>query len=284
VTSKSIRDYALSVALIAHTDSGLDTEHLRRFINAYQKVSPLSIGRVVGSAISLRLALVENLRGWRRASFRRAPSAMKQTGWPTSCSRRRSVSPMSCCRCLLPAWQTQGARPCVRRATNAALARTGSGSDAGHGMVREKPVKKGQSIEKIVQEEHQRQAAAQVTVGNIITACVCSRPWMERFFETVSLIDPNGEGSRGVYSRMDFATRIATGHVVERISKGAKKASPRSLAPRCGCRRISRPAQTWPTRTLSLSDRRRPFPTGSGSCVSPRLGERARRVIERPRP
>src|SRR6187399_2825573 len=36
------RIYAFALALIAHTDSRLDTETLRRFITAYQKVSPLS--------------------------------------------------------------------------------------------------------------------------------------------------------------------------------------------------------------------------------------------------
>src|SRR6266550_5726375 len=56
------RIYAFAVALIAHTDSHLDTETLRRFINAYQKVSPLSIGELWAVPISLRLALVENLR------------------------------------------------------------------------------------------------------------------------------------------------------------------------------------------------------------------------------
>ena len=56
------RIYALSIALVAHTDSHLDTETLRGFINAYQKVSPLSIGELWAVPISLRLALVENLR------------------------------------------------------------------------------------------------------------------------------------------------------------------------------------------------------------------------------
>src|SRR6266487_4504226 len=56
------RIYALSIALIGHTDSHLDTETLRRFINAYQKVSPLSIGELWAVPITLRLALVENLR------------------------------------------------------------------------------------------------------------------------------------------------------------------------------------------------------------------------------
>src|SRR2546421_2702717 len=38
------RIYAVALALIAHTDSRLDLVTLRRFISAYQTVSPLSIG------------------------------------------------------------------------------------------------------------------------------------------------------------------------------------------------------------------------------------------------
>src|SRR5438552_2163477 len=56
------RIYAFSVELIAHTDSHIDTETLRRFIGAYQKIAPLSIGELWAVPISLRIALVENLR------------------------------------------------------------------------------------------------------------------------------------------------------------------------------------------------------------------------------
>ncbi|HEY0385633.1 MAG TPA: hypothetical protein VGC64_06455, partial [Pyrinomonadaceae bacterium] len=56
------RIYAIALTLIAHTDSRLDTETLRRFIRAYQQVTPLSIGELWAIAITLRLALVENLR------------------------------------------------------------------------------------------------------------------------------------------------------------------------------------------------------------------------------
>ena len=88
--------------------------------------------------------------------------------------------------------------------------------------------KKGLSIEKIVLEEHQRQAAAQVTVGNIITSMrlLSTLDWKD-FFETVSLIDPElAKDPAGAYSRMDFATRDRYRHVIERISKGTKKSEP----------------------------------------------------------
>ncbi|HYJ88842.1 MAG TPA: hypothetical protein VEW46_22450, partial [Pyrinomonadaceae bacterium] len=56
------RIYEVALALIAHTDCRLDTDTLRRFIAAYQTVSPLTIGELWAVAITLRLALVENLR------------------------------------------------------------------------------------------------------------------------------------------------------------------------------------------------------------------------------
>src|SRR6188474_2366126 len=56
------RIYAVAVTLIAHIDSRLDTNTLRRFIAAYQIKAPLSIGELWAVAITLRLALVENLR------------------------------------------------------------------------------------------------------------------------------------------------------------------------------------------------------------------------------
>src|SRR6185503_13513643 len=56
------RVYAIGLALIAHTDSRLDADTLTRFIRSYQRVTPLSIGELWAIAITLRVALVENLR------------------------------------------------------------------------------------------------------------------------------------------------------------------------------------------------------------------------------
>src|SRR6266581_3161356 len=85
--------------------------------------------------------------------------------------------------------------------------------------------RQGVTIEEVVHEEHRRQAAAQVTVGNIITSMrlLSTLDWKD-FFETVSLIDPElAKDPAGIYARMDFATRDRYRHAIERISKGAKK-------------------------------------------------------------
>src|SRR5438094_262960 len=56
------RVYGLAWAFVAHTDSRLDPDTLRRFVRAYQRVQPLTIGELWAVAITLRVVLVENLR------------------------------------------------------------------------------------------------------------------------------------------------------------------------------------------------------------------------------
>jgi len=49
-------------AFVAHTDSRFDPEVLRRFVTAYQRVQPLTLGELWAIAITLRVVMVENLR------------------------------------------------------------------------------------------------------------------------------------------------------------------------------------------------------------------------------
>src|SRR2546422_6930097 len=44
-------------AFVAHTDSRLDPESLRRFVHAYQRVQPLTMGELWAVAITLRVVL-----------------------------------------------------------------------------------------------------------------------------------------------------------------------------------------------------------------------------------
>ena len=56
------RVYGIAWAFVAHTDSRFDPDTLRRFVRAYQRVEPLTIGELWAVAITLRVVLVENLR------------------------------------------------------------------------------------------------------------------------------------------------------------------------------------------------------------------------------
>ena len=56
------RVLGLAWAFVAHTDSRFDAQLLSRFVAAYQRVQPLTIGELWAIAITLRIVLVENLR------------------------------------------------------------------------------------------------------------------------------------------------------------------------------------------------------------------------------
>ena len=75
-------------AFVAHTDSRFDPEVLRRFLAAYQKVQPLTIGELWAVAITMRVVLVENLRRLAEKIVRAARRAKKRTHWPIICLRR----------------------------------------------------------------------------------------------------------------------------------------------------------------------------------------------------
>src|SRR6185503_2334750 len=56
------RVFGLAWAYVAHTDSLFDPQTLGRFVRAYQRVQPLTIGELWAVTITLRILLVENLR------------------------------------------------------------------------------------------------------------------------------------------------------------------------------------------------------------------------------
>ncbi len=219
------RIYAVALTLITHTDSRLDTNTLRRFIAAYQTVAPLSIGELWAVAITLRLALVENLR---RLAITIARAR----------AEREEADKLADKLLELASLQPTAINTVVSE-------RLGKREEMAHTFVvqliqrlREQhpsvmPVMDwiekqlgglGTSVEQLIHNEHQRQAGAQVTVGNIITSMrlLSTLDWND-FFEKVSLIEPVlGKDPTGVYSRMEFASRDRYRHVIERISKGTR--------------------------------------------------------------
>src|SRR2546425_10417090 len=56
------RVFGIAWGYVAHTDSRFDPQTLCRFVRAYQRAQPLTIGELWAVAITLRLVLVENLR------------------------------------------------------------------------------------------------------------------------------------------------------------------------------------------------------------------------------
>ena len=80
------------------------------------------------------------------------------------------------------------------------------------------------SPEEMLRVEHQREAADQLAIGNIITSMrlLSSIDW-PLFFERVSLVEQIlREDPAGAYARMDFPTRDRYRHSVEELAKRAR--------------------------------------------------------------
>ena len=82
----------------------------------------------------------------------------------------------------------------------------------------------GTTSDEIVRVEHQRQAAMNVTVRNVIMSMglMSALDWTE-FFESVSLVDDVLQADVN-YAAMDFATRDSYRHAIEELARGSSRA------------------------------------------------------------
>jgi cyclic beta-1,2-glucan synthetase len=218
------RVYAISLAIIAHTDSRLDVQTLERFIRSYQRVTPLTTGELWAIAITLRVALVENLR---RLATRIVSARNERERADELADRLLEIAGRQS-EDLIPALESAIIKnKRLDRAFIVQLTQRLRDQDPevwpALDWLETRLAQEATTTEQIVHLEHQRQAAAQVTVGNIITSMrlLSTLDWKE-FFESVSLIDPIlAEDPVGAYSLMDFATRDRYRHVIEKLARRA---------------------------------------------------------------
>jgi cyclic beta-1,2-glucan synthetase len=214
------RVYGLAWAYVAHTDSRFDIETLQRFVRAYQRIQPLTIGELWAVAIHLRVALVENLRRLSQLIIR---SRQGRAGADEMADRllglsHRQVEPPDQILSAL------GDSP-LDRAFAVQLVQRLRGQDPSItpalAWLEDRLHAQGTHPDEVVAQEHQAQAAANVTVRNIIT----SMRWMSSvdwaaFFESVSLVDEVLRTAPG-FAAMDFSTRNEYRARIERLSRGS---------------------------------------------------------------
>ena len=203
----------MAVELIRHSDSRLDRQQLVRFMNSYQTVAPLTIGELWAWPSMLKLALIENLRRLAEETLeareaRRAADAyvarIDAAGHGrAACRSRRSSTPRSSCSCSSACASTApGSRPCAPPSTRTSSPQQTTSEDA-------------------IRSEHQRQAAAQVSVANVITSLrLCSTLDWSQYFEAVSLVERVLQRDpAGAYGSMDFLSRDRYRQAVEELAE-----------------------------------------------------------------
>ncbi len=254
------RVYGLAWAYVAHTDSRFELETLQRFVRAYQRVQPLTIGELWAIAIHLRVALVENLRRLAQLIVRSRQARAKAdeladrllglSGWPVETGEGRPAAP--------------GRRPPARRRSPMQLFQRLRDQDPSVlpvlDRLNEMLAAQGTSADEVVAREQHAQGAANVTVRNIIT----SMRWM-------SSVDWTGF----------LRVRQPGGRDPPRASRGSPRWTSRpgaSAAPRSSCSPEARGARSsrWHRRPCAW----RPTPAARVAGGQPRQ----RRGRRKPRP
>ncbi|MBI3867247.1 MAG: cyclic beta 1-2 glucan synthetase [Verrucomicrobia bacterium] len=216
------RVYDLALELISHVDGRIDAPHLTSFVAAYQETSPLKLGELWAVPIMLRLALIENLR--RIAAWLVAQRQDRDAAdfWADKMMNRAETEPSTLIVAVARMAQSGVAlnRAFVTEFWSR-MQQKPSTIKLALNWVEERLVGEGLSIDQLVQSENQNQAANQVSVGNSISSLrfLDAMDWRE-FVETLSVVEHTlRDDPADDYSDMDFATRDAYRHVVERIAR-----------------------------------------------------------------
>jgi cyclic beta-1,2-glucan synthetase len=213
------RVFGLAWAFVAHTDSRFEAQLLCRFVGAYQRVQPLTIGELWAVAITLRIVLVENLRRVAERIEHRRAARQQADALAERILADGLLMPEPLLR-ILQAWDgvplsTPFAVQLLHR-----LSDQGAKVAPALAWLERRFAGKG-SADDLVRDEHHQQGASTVTVRNVITSMrsISAVDWPE-LFESVSLVDAVLRGHTG-YAVMDFATRDRYRGAIEELARSS---------------------------------------------------------------
>jgi len=218
------RVYDIALEAISHGDGRLDAESLRRFVAAYQGLTPLELGELWAIPIMLRLALLENLR---RVAARIAAGTAERDladSWAERMVETAGRDPKSL---ILVTADMARSNPPMASSFVAELARRLQGQSAALALpltwIEQRLSELDLTIEQLVQRETQEQAADQVSMANSIGSLrfLGATDWRE-FVEAMSVVERTLREDP-VYGAMDFATRDRYRHAVEKTAKARRR-------------------------------------------------------------
>ena len=211
------RVLGLAWAYVAHTDSYVDPDSLRRFILAYQRVQPLTIGELWAVSITLRVVLIENLR--------RLADQIRGGNQDRADANGFADQLLTVGRAHTALLADIAARPAgpVSELFAAQLSRRLRSQDPkvtpALAWLNERLEAQGATIDGAVLHAQQRQGSSNVTVRNIVTSMrlISDLDWAE-MFESVSLVDVQlREGSE--FGAMDFPSRNLYRNAIEVLAR-----------------------------------------------------------------
>ncbi|QDK38461.1 GH36-type glycosyl hydrolase domain-containing protein [Bdellovibrio sp. NC01] len=220
------RIYALALSLIAHTDSRLEMETIRRFIHSFQTKSYLSIGELWAVPITLRLALVENVRRVTTRIVINRRKRIQADDLADEVFEAAGKNPAAMNRTLNKISDILESSSADNYTLASQLAKRFRDQEAqiwpACDLIESCLKKINLNSDAVIHLEHQQQAENLVTMTNIITSMrLLSNLNWQHFVESVSLLDVVlRKDPVGIYADMDFKTRDGYRHFIE---QGARR-------------------------------------------------------------
>ena len=220
------RVYEIALEIVSHTDGRIDASHLTSFVVGYQEIVPLKLGELWAIPIMLRLALIENLR---RVAAQMNVERKDRDAAGNWADKVLQVAENHPSHLIVVVGEMAQSQPSLNQAfVTEFLRRIQEKSPSvklAAGWIEERLAEDGLTVGQLVQSESQYQAATQASVGNSICSLrfLDTLDWQE-FVEGQSVVEKTLRTDPAkVYAQMDFATRDAYRHTVERIARFSRK-------------------------------------------------------------
>jgi len=215
------RVYELAICLISHTEGRIDLDNVARFVEAFQEVSPLSIGELWAIPAMLRLGLIESVRRMALRTVQRLDEVEHADAWAQRIQAANEQGSDALGETLRQF--VAGSHPLTPTFVSRFLTRLRLATGAFPPLVwLESWIdEEGLSAEEASARSTQRTAMTQIVMANSITSlrAIARRDW-RTFVEQQSVMERIlREDPAGCYLLQDFATRDRYRHVVESIAK-----------------------------------------------------------------
>lgn len=214
------RIYILMREIVEHADSQVTGKLLRDLVNAYQSIQPLTSGELWALPIMLKILLLENVRRLVEQVLLTQKERQKAESWIAPfLSGEQSIQEwdgLLNSTKTVPNYSTAYAERLLYRIRELGSEATPLVNWFNHVLSRDDI-----SMDGLAHLEHQKQAIYQVSMGHAMTSIrfLNEENW-PRFFEEVSPVQKLLERDpSGIYQRMDFESRDAYRHLVEKVAR-----------------------------------------------------------------
>ena len=213
------RVYHVAAEMVAETDGALEPEIIRRFLVAFQAITPLDIGELWALPLMLRLQLLECLRTLAIQVDQQQRESEEADFWANRLitavrhssprllkimeelvERYPEPTPHFASELVAHLYDDEGALPVVSGWLERSLR---------------------SPLLEVMQQEHRHQAVQQTALTNAINSCrrLAQIQWRE-LFQSISWAESElAADPAGVYARMDFETRDRCRGAVEEIAR-----------------------------------------------------------------